>query len=758
MPDDPISPRARRDEPPPSGSRRRLAALLQGRGGGGAPIALSMALLAVIVTAAALSVKYSLDQVTVLQARREGIDHTYRVLLSSSALLSMLKDAEAGQRGFLIARDEAFLERYHRAVAEIELELTRLSALVAGDPGQQTRLQEARRLIADKVAALEAMIETQRRDGPDAAMAMVRAGRGRQAMDSIRGLLTAISDEEQRGLNARESRLPPLFRQLRALLITRAVFLVLLLVAAWMLMGLLLRRRAQLARSRDLLATTLASIGDGVIVTDARGRVSFLNAEAERLTGWSDAEARGRGLPEVFSIVNETTRQPVQNPVEKVLELGTVVGLANHTTLIRRDGSELPIDDSAAPIRAPDGDELEGVILVFRDFSQHKALELQQREHQRTLETRVAERTRELELAHRRLRLTDRMAAVGTLASGLAHDMKNVLLPLSMQLDTVVSNPQLHADTRRDLAGISGLLEHLREMARNLSLFARDPEQEGIEGRTELSSWSQRVRAFIDASVLEDPRDPNRRITVEWQIPPRLPAVRVAPHRLTQAVLNLVHNARDAIYAARYPGPGGPPPRPDAGHITISAETRAGDSLVAICVRDDGCGMDEEASRRATEPFFTTKNRSGTPSLAGSGLGLSLASVVAERTGGRLDIDSRPGEGTTITLELPVVEPAPAAVPPRSAVVSIEDKARRVAVLKILRELRYDIAQGGRGAVWITEAAAVTPADAAEFLRQGPGRHVVVVGQGPDWQAAGAIVVDPGQPVDKLREIVEGLA
>lgn len=132
--------------------------------------------------------------------------------------------------------------------------------------------------------------------------------------------------------------------------------------------------REALAKEKELLATTLASIGDGVIVTDKHGRVTFLNGESERLTGWKNAEASGRPLPEVFHIINEQTRQMVENPVEKVLRLGTVVGLANHTVLISKDGRKIPIDDSAAPIRQHDG-RLFGVVLVFRDFTEQKRAE-----------------------------------------------------------------------------------------------------------------------------------------------------------------------------------------------------------------------------------------------------------------------------------------------------------------------------------------------------------------------------------------------
>ncbi len=129
------------------------------------------------------------------------------------------------------------------------------------------------------------------------------------------------------------------------------------------------KRLEEAARvEQEWLQTTLHSIGDAVIATDPRGVVTFLNPVAERLTGWRHDEAAGRPLDEVFPIVNEITRAPVENPVAKVIREGTIVGLANHTILLRRGGPWVPIDDSAAPIRARDG-SLVGVVLVFRDVS-----------------------------------------------------------------------------------------------------------------------------------------------------------------------------------------------------------------------------------------------------------------------------------------------------------------------------------------------------------------------------------------------------
>src|SRR5581483_6973788 len=122
-------------------------------------------------------------------------------------------------------------------------------------------------------------------------------------------------------------------------------------------------------RQREQLRVTLSSIGDAVVATDADGRVTFLNPVAEHLTGWPTHEATGLPLEQIFHIVNEESRQSVENPVNKVIRQGTVIGLANHTVLIARDGREIPIDDCAAPIRG-DGAAVSGVVLVFRDVTE----------------------------------------------------------------------------------------------------------------------------------------------------------------------------------------------------------------------------------------------------------------------------------------------------------------------------------------------------------------------------------------------------
>ncbi|NJD53662.1 MAG: PAS domain S-box protein [Candidatus Methanoperedens sp.] len=157
------------------------------------------------------------------------------------------------------------------------------------------------------------------------------------------------------------------------------------------------RKRAEeaLQKSEQRWATTLASIGDAVISTDVDGRITFMNARAEELTGWMLAEAATKPITEVFNIINEYTFKEADNPVIRVLQEGTVVGLANHTILVKKDKTQVPIDDSGAPVRDTDG-KIMGVVLVFRDITERKRAEEDLHKAHNELELRVQKRTAEL--------------------------------------------------------------------------------------------------------------------------------------------------------------------------------------------------------------------------------------------------------------------------------------------------------------------------------------------------------------------------
>jgi PAS domain S-box-containing protein len=151
-------------------------------------------------------------------------------------------------------------------------------------------------------------------------------------------------------------------------------------------------------QERQRFETTLESIGDAVITTDADGNITFLNSVAQSVMGWTPPEAVGKPLPQIFAIRNEETGQEVENPAIKALREGRIVGLANHTVLLRKDGTAVPIDDSAAPIRQPSG-RLQGTVLVFRDITARKKVEEALRQSERRERDRAAELSTLLEAA-----------------------------------------------------------------------------------------------------------------------------------------------------------------------------------------------------------------------------------------------------------------------------------------------------------------------------------------------------------------------
>ena len=141
--------------------------------------------------------------------------------------------------------------------------------------------------------------------------------------------------------------------------------------------------------SHELFRTTLYSIGDAVITTASDGTVREMNRVAEKLTGWSESDAKGRAIQEIFHIINEESRGEVENPVAHVLRAGTVVGLANHTVLVAKDGAERPIADSGAPIMDDSG-TIVGVVMVFRDQTEERSAEAALRESKARLDLALA--------------------------------------------------------------------------------------------------------------------------------------------------------------------------------------------------------------------------------------------------------------------------------------------------------------------------------------------------------------------------------
>jgi PAS domain S-box-containing protein len=257
-------------------------------------------------------------------------------------------------------------------------------------------------------------------------------------------------------------------------------------------------RRATTAviASEDRLRTTLASIGDGVIATDDEGRVTALNAVAEALTGWNEAEVLGRRSAEVFVIVDEASGQPAEDPVQKVLREGTAVRLANHTLLVSKDGRTIPIDDSAAPISTADG-RLTGVVLVFREIADRRRRE---RERATLLESEHAARA-EAEMSVEQLRLALEAGRMGT----WEYRVGTAEVKWSPGLEAIHGFPpgafpgtfeafrgEIHPEDReRVLAAIRAAMEERRDHHVEYRIVRRDGAVRWVEGRGQVFSDSE---------------------------------------------------------------------------------------------------------------------------------------------------------------------------------------------------------------------------------------------------------------------------
>lgn len=323
-------------------------------------------------------------QIVRLVNAEERVEHTDQVISRANTSQKLLIDMETGVRGYLITGNLDYLEPYNSASVQVGPALDDLKRLVSDNPTQVQRLEQIRTGYVTWSGYAEEVL-SQRKSGGDYVLPVAR-GRGKRQMDAMRNLFQDfIGDEES--LRTQRANATHAATRLTIVSGSGLALIVGLLLAFYTRRQLYSlsssheralsaeREQRELVRQeRELLQVTLSSIGDAVIATDGEGKITFMNPIAEAVTGWTASEATGKALPEVFHVINEESRAEVESPVAKILREGVVVGLANHTALIARDGTEVPIADSGAPIRGVNGDII-GVVLVFRDVTEHKRAE-----------------------------------------------------------------------------------------------------------------------------------------------------------------------------------------------------------------------------------------------------------------------------------------------------------------------------------------------------------------------------------------------
>ena len=376
--------------------------------------------------------------------------------------------------------------------------------------------------------------------------------------------------------------------------------------------------------SEEWLSTTLMSIGDGVIATDKEGRVASMNAVAQSLTGWKEAEAKGRPLEEIFKILEEERREPVKNLVMRVLSEGMTVGLSNHAVLMARDGTERSIENNGAPIRNTNGDTI-GVILIFRDITQRRQAEIA------------------LRRSEEQLRQSQKIEAIGQLAGGVAHDFNNYLTAIMGYGSLLRGDLKDGHPTRRNAEEIMKAATGAASLTRQLLAFSR---KQVLQSKVlDLNAVTTSLVPMLRRLIGED---------IELVIikEPALCYVKGDPGQIEQILMNLAVNARDAM--------------PQGGKLTIETANVSREQVlnndkadlkanryVMLAISDNGCGIDPKAQPHLFEPFFTTKEQG-----KGTGLGLSTVHGIVKQSGGSIHVHSEAGRGSTFRIYLPRVDGA----------------------------------------------------------------------------------------------------
>lgn len=361
----------------------------------------------------------------------------------------------------------------------------------------------------------------------------------------------------------------------------------------------------ELAAEKERLAVTLRSIGDGVITTDTEGLVVMVNRVAEELTGWSQSEAIGKHIEEVFDIVNEITGEKRENPVHKALNSDEIVELANHTKLISRDGKERIIADSGAPIRDRES-KIIGVVLVFRDITHAKELE--------------EELTR-----------AQKLESVGLLAGGIAHDFNNILTAIIGNISVARERTSVDSEQFDILLDAEKASLQARNLTQQLLTFSRG----GAPVRNVCS-----IKNILDESCGFALRGSNSVCTLD--IDDNLHSIEVDEGQISQVIHNLIINADQAMDK-------GGEIHISAKNIKISEDTKLplvpGDYII-ISVHDTGKGIPRRDINKIFDPYFTTKKD-------GTGLGLAVCYSIIKNHDGYITAISEEGKGTEFQVYLP---------------------------------------------------------------------------------------------------------
>jgi PAS domain S-box-containing protein len=550
-------------------------------------------------------------QRTLREQRR--IDHTDRITAQLNEMERLVVDQETGLREYQLTHDPTTLEPYQNAEGMLHNSLDRLLYLVLDDPDQLGRLRQVRESHELWMGFAGKALDNLRAGKMfgDTALDL----NGGQMMAALRTQIGAMTQVEVR---RRDEEVQSTNSQVRTLM----ALLVLSSIGTGIVLGIYTQRNmrkvsgafgssleeahqraSELVESRQWLQTTLESVGDALIACDRKSRVELMNPVAQRLTGWSLEEAKGKSLETIFCTIHEESREPVKNPGEPKEPDDTAA--KNHTLLVARDGTEYLIDQSAAPIRDADG-EVAGVVLVFRDITDSRRREAALMAH-------------------------EKLAVAGRLSASIAHEIHNPLDSVA-NLHYLMANETDAALQQKYLAMAQQELNRTLQISRAMLGLYREPK---APVKVDLRELLESVLLLLDRQLKD------KSVAVGRMLADGAP-IQGFPGELRQVFTNLVTNAAEAS------GRG--------GRVQIMLEPVADTRLGAtVTITDSGPGVAEANQAKLFKPFFTTKGELGT------GLGLWVSKGIVEKHGGKIELTNSTDPifpGAAVRVYLPAMGPA----------------------------------------------------------------------------------------------------
>lgn len=570
--------------------------------------------LAVLVLAATSWTVYSNWSESHDDAMRAQSNRVY--LRNLNNLLSELEDAESGQRGFLITGLARYLEPYNRALKPVSKSIGALSQIAIERTDKAKEIAHLRAVVDDKLREMALVIHLKQTQGDAVAKAAIVTDRGLTAMNEIRRICKTEGDVERADVERRTDDSER--HQLVAIRLAAAgsgLILCLMIGGFFALTSSAAQQSSlaeRLADSRDIFETTLTSIGDGVIATDTSGLIKFLNPEAVALTGWCRADAIDKDLDEIFPILNETTREKVESPYTRVMRTGSATSRENPAILLRRDGSEVPIEGSGAPIQNIHG-ETKGVVLVFRGIEQRRKAEAA------------------LELSHSELLKANEELRQFSYAA--THDLQEPLRTIVVFSQLVGRNYKSMLDERGQnmLRTLEDAGQRMSSLINDLLAFTRVGYEDSsntpsaVDANDILNDTLVQLNGAISETNASIYRD-------------HLPHVWSEPAQLSQVFQNLISNA------IKYRKPDVPP--------VIRITSTVADDFAMFNVTDNGIGLKQEYADKIFRLFQRLHGRS----IPGTGIGLALCRRIVERQGGKIWAISEENRGSSFFFTLPVAQ------------------------------------------------------------------------------------------------------